>query len=325
MTITQRGPVQSGWAGAGKKGAHFRFGPVERNRPMGNIISALAADGSVLCHAIDSTDIAARAEQLHRTSATVTAALGRLLTAASLMGCMLKGRDDSLTLRLKGDGPAGVVVAVSDAGGNVRGYVENPVVELPLNRHGKLDVAGAVGRSGSLFVMRDLGLKEPYVSQSPIVSGEIAEDITHYYAVSEQIPTVCALGVLVNPDLTVRHAGGFLVQLLPGAPESAIGRLEQTLESLPAVTRMLEDGMSPEEIARRTLEEFDPDVTGNRPVEYRCNCSRKRVEWALLSLGREELTQMAEEQPVTEVDCHFCNKKYRYSPEELRILAAAAK
>lgn len=288
---------------------------------MGKIVSALAADGSVMCHAIDSTDIAARAEQLHRTSATVTAALGRLLTAASLMGSMLKGEDDSLTLRLNGDGPSGVVIAVSDSDGNVRGYVENPIVEIPLNQYGKLDVAGAVGKNGSLFVMRDLGLKEPYISQTPIVSGEIAEDITHYYASSEQVPTVCALGVLVDTNLTVLHAGGFLVQLLPGAPDSTIDRLEQTLKSIPPVTKMLAEGKTPADIALAALAGFEPNIVGEFDVAYRCNCSRERVERALVSLGSAELHAMAEEQPVTEVDCHFCNKKYRFSPDELRGLA----
>lgn len=288
---------------------------------MGKIISTLAADGSAVCHAIDSTDMVARAEQIHRTSATVTAALGRLMTATSLMGAMLKGEDDSVTVRLSGDGPMGVAIAVSDSDGNVRGYVENPIVEIPLNGYGKLDVAGAVGKAGYLYVMRDMGLKEPYISQTPIVSGEIAEDITHYYATSEQIPTVCALGVLVNTDLTVISAGGFLVQLMPGAPEEAVDRLEQSVMNIPPVTKLLAEGTTAEQLACMALEGFSPNIVGSFDVEYRCNCSRERVERALISIGREELLKMADEQPVTEVDCHFCNKKYRYSPEELRALA----
>lgn len=281
----------------------------------------IAGDGSAVCYAVDSTDIVARAEQIHVTSAVVTAALGRLLTAASLMGSLLKGKDDSLTLRLNGGGPAGALIAVSDSTGNVRGYVENPVVELPLNNYGKLDVAGAVGKEGALFVMRDLGLKEPYIGQTPIVSGEIGEDITHYYAVSEQTPTVCALGVLVNTDLTVLHAGGFLAQLLPGAGEDAVDKLEASINKLPAVTKMLSGGASPEDIARRVLDGFAPQVLGDMPVEYRCNCTRARVERALLSVGREELRKMADEEPVTEVACHFCPKKYRFSTEDIRALA----
>lgn len=289
---------------------------------MGKIISAIAADGSVVCWAIDSTDIVYRAERIHRTSATVTAALGRLLTAASLMGVSLKGDDDSLTLRLSGGGPAGSVIAVSDSKGNVRGYVENPVVDIPLNGLGKLDVAGAVGKNGALYVMRDTGAAEPYIGQTSIVSGEIAEDITNYYAQSEQIPTVCALGVLVDTDLTVLRAGGFLVQLLPFAPDEAISRLEANIRKMPPVTKLLSDGMTPGQVAFCALDGFEPNVVGEFPVAYECKCTRGRVEKALISLGRGELEKMAAEQPVTEVDCHFCNKKYRFNPGEIRALLA---
>ena len=288
---------------------------------MGKLIHAISGDGSVSCLAVDSTDMVAQAEQIHVTSATVTAALGRLLTAASLMGVRLKGEKDSVTLRLSGDGPAGAVIAVSDSLGNVRGYVENPVVEIPLNRYGKLDVAGAVGRQGSLYVMRDFGAGEPYIGQTPIVSGEIAEDITHYFAASEQIPTVCALGVLVNTDLTVISAGGFLLQLLPGADEDVIARVEQTVARIPHVTKLLSAGRSARDIALMALEGFAPRIIGESQPEYRCDCSRERVERALISIGRGELRQMAEEQPVTEVDCHFCSKKYRFTPQELLQLA----
>lgn len=292
---------------------------------MGKIISAIAADGSVMCHAIDSTDIVAMAERIHRTSAPVTAALGRLLTATSLMGDMLKGEDHSLTVRLHGGGPAGAIIAVSDSSGNVRGYVENPIVEIPLNERGKLDVAGVVGKEGYLYVMRDLGMREPYISQTPIISGEIAEDITNYYASSEQIPTVCALGVLVNPDLSVRCAGGYLVQMLPGAPDSAIDLLEASIQAMSPVTQLLEQGKTPAEIAKMTLDGFLPELVGEFDVAYVCKCSRERVEKALISLGRDELLTMADEQPVTEVDCHFCNKKHRFNPAELRELAERAK
>jgi molecular chaperone Hsp33 len=288
---------------------------------LGKIISALSRDGSVMCYAADTTDIIARAERLHQTSATVTAGLGRLLTAASLMGCQMKGEQDSLTLRIKGDGPAGSLIAVSDSSGNVRGYPENPVVEIPLNQYGKLDVAGAVGKQGMLHVMRDLGMKEPYIGTTPLVSGEIAEDITYYYAISEQIPTVCALGVLVNTDLTVIAAGGFLAQLLPGAPQEHIDVLERNVNALPSVTGMLSAGKTPEEIALAVLDGLDAELLSDFPVEYRCNCTRERVERALISLGRKELLAMADEQDVTEVDCHFCNRKYRFNPGELRGLA----
>lgn len=288
---------------------------------MGKIVSAIAADGSVACRAIDSTDIVYRAEQLHRTSATVTAAMGRLLTAASLMGVNMKDEKASITLRLNGDGPAGVIIAVSDSDGNVRGYAQNPIVEIPLNEHGKLDVAGAVGKNGFLNVMRDMGAGEPYIGQTPIVSGEIAEDITSYYAVSEQIPTVCALGVLVDTDLTVISAGGFMAQLLPGASDEAIEKLEATIKNIPPVTQLLSDGLTAEQLALRVLDGFEPEIVGEHTVEYQCKCTRERVEKALISIGRGELFKMAEEQPVTEVDCHFCNKKYRFNPAEIRALA----
>ena len=288
---------------------------------MDKIISTITRDGSIVCHVIDSSALVARAESMHRTSATATAALGRLMTAASLMGSQLKNEDDSITLRLKGDGPIGTVIAVADSHGNPRGYVENPIVELPLNSHGKLDVAGAVGKTGYLFVMRDLGLREPYIGQTPIVSGEIAEDITYYYAQSEQTPTVCALGVLVNPDLTVNCAGGFLAHLLPGAAPDAADRLEENLKNLAPMTQLLSEGKTPEDIARLVLDGFVIEPLQTVPVEYRCNCSRERVEKALISIGRDELNTMAEEQDVTTVDCHFCNKKYRFSAAEIRRLA----
>ena len=234
------------------------------------------------------------------------------MTAASLMGVMLKKAENSITLRLRGDGPAGFLIAVTDGLGNVRGDVESPVVEIPLNGLGKLDVAGAVGRSGSLSVVKDLGLKDPYVGQVPIVSGEIAEDITHYYAVSEQTPTVCALGVLVNPDLTVKAAGGFLAQLLPGASEEDIDRLEQNIGKLSSVTQLLTGGASVEDICRMVLEGFSPQILETVQTEYRCSCSRQRVERALISIGKEDLQQMMAEEETVEVNCHFCGKKVSF-------------
>lgn len=287
---------------------------------MGRVLRAISENGGVVMTAIDSTDVVARAEQIHESSAVVTAALGRLLTAASIMGCGLKGKEQSVTLRLSGGGPAGNVIAVSDAWGNVRGTVSQPVVELPLNPYGKLDVGGAVGRDGTLTVIRDTGMKDPYVGSVPLVSGEVAEDVTAYYAASEQVPTVCALGVLVNPDLTVRAAGGFLVQLLPGALEEEIEQLEGNLKELPSVTRMLEGGMSLEQIIERVLDGFAPNILDEFPVEYRCNCSRQRVEKALLSLGNEELQEMIDEGDPVEVCCHFCERKYNFTQEELKNL-----
>jgi molecular chaperone Hsp33 len=284
---------------------------------MGKLIRAIAENGSAVCWALDSRDMVGELERIHQSSAVVTAATGRLLTAASIMGSMLKGEKDSVTLRVAGDGPAGSLVAVADALGNAKAYAVNPVVEIPLNQHGKLDVSGAVGKNGNLVVVKDLGLKEPYVGMVPLVSGEIAEDITSYFATSEQIPTVCALGVLVNPDLTVQAAGGFILQMLPGAGEEDISIVEENTRKLPAVTRMLASGLTPEEIAFQALEGLSPQLLDARTVEYRCGCSRQRVRDALLSLNPDELRAMAEEDGKAEVCCHFCTQRYLFSKEEL--------
>lgn len=277
---------------------------------MARMIRAISENGGVIFCAVDSTPIVREAERIHQTSAVTSAALGRLLTAASMMGVMLKNEDDSLTLRVNGGGPAGTVLAVSDGLGNVRGYVQNPVVELAPRADGKLDVGGAVGRDGTLSVVKDLGMREPYVGQVPLVSGEIAEDITAYYAVSEQTPTVCALGVLVDTDLSILAAGGYLLQLMPGASEAEITRLEQNVAAMPSVTQLLTSGATLEDIMARAMDGFSPNVLDERQVSYRCNCTRQRVERALLSLGREELTRMAQEENPVEVSCQFCDKKY---------------
>ncbi len=287
---------------------------------MGKIVRYITDDGSAFVIAADTTDIIARAEQIHKTSAVNTAALGRLMTAASMMGDMLKGKDDSITLRLNGGGPSGAVIAVSDSEGNVRGYVQNPIVEIPLNDAGKLDVKGTVGTNGYLFVMKDIGLNEPYVGQTQIVSGEIAEDITNYYAVSEQTPTVCALGVLVNPNLTVAAAGGFLIQLLPGCPEEVIDKIEFALQDIEPVTTMLKNGMTVDEIAKRALKGIKIEKLDESRTEYRCNCSKERVEAALISTGRESLEEMAASDKTTNVECHFCDKVYTFSPDEIKNL-----
>lgn len=284
---------------------------------MAKIVRTISKDASVVASAIDALDIVSEIERIHRTSAVVTAALGRLSIAASLIGNGLKGENDSVTIRMNGGGATGILIAVSDSRGNVKSYVGNPIVELPLNRYGKLDVSGAVGNDGTLSVVKDLGLKEPYVGQVPIVSGEIAEDIANYFAVSEQIPTVCGLGVLVNPDLTVKAAGGYLIQLLPFADESCIDILEANVNKLPPVTSMLDSGMSAEDIAKSVLDGLEPEVMDSFEVNYKCDCSKERVERALVSLGREELVKMAEEQDSTEVCCHFCDKKYIFLKDEI--------
>ena len=287
---------------------------------MADLYRFITNDGLVSVTAIDSTDIVREAEKIHMTSAVVTAALGRLLTVASLMGIALKGEKDNLTIRIKGDGEIDCLIACTDSKGNVKGYPGNPVVELPLNNNGKLDVGGAVGK-GMLYVSKDLGLKEPYNGTVELVSGEIAEDIAAYFAVSEQIPTVCALGVLVNPDLTVNCAGGYLIQLLPAAGEDTIDKLEQSIKGMPSVTRMLSMGMTAPDIAKKVMNLFELELLDESHPEYKCDCSRERVERALMGLGKEELMKLADEQELTNADCHFCNKKYHFSPMQLRQLA----
>ena len=287
---------------------------------MGKIVRTLSKDGLVMCCAVDSTDAVARMEQIHKTSAVVTAAEGRLLTAASIMGTMLKSTKDSVTLRMEGDGPVGMLIAVSDGTGNVKGYVGNPIVEIPLNKQGKLDVSGAVGSEGFLYVIKDMGMKEPYIGQVPIISGEVAEDITNYYATSEQTPSSCALGVLVNPDLTVRAAGGFLVQLLPNAADSTVSRLEENIRTIPPVSSLIDQGYTPAEICGQILEGLNPVLLDEFTTEYRCDCSRERVERAVLSLGKAQLDELIEEDHGTEIGCHFCGKLYRFSEEDLKAL-----
>ena len=291
---------------------------------MDKLVRCISQDGTLFIMAADTTEMVEKSQQIHKTSAVTSAALGRLLTASSLMGSMLKGDNDSVTLRINGGGPAGTVMAVSDSSGNARGDVQNPVVEIPLNSKGKLDVSGAVGTDGSLTVIKDLNLKEPYVGQIPLVSGEIAEDITSYYAISEQIPSVCALGVLVNPDLSIKAAGGFIIQLLPTALDDTIDAVERCIKDIPPVTTMLSDGMTPEEICRKVLSEFDLDILDTSNPKYKCNCSRERVEAALISTGKESLEELSHEE-MTEVNCQFCDRKYRFSGAEIKKLMESAK
>lgn len=286
---------------------------------MGRIVRAISKDASVVCSAIDGKDIVSEIERIHKTSAVCTAALGRLALGASLLGFGLKGKDDSITLRINGGGPAGSLIAVSDSFGNVKAYIQNPIVEIPLNEMGKLDVRGAVGTDGTLSVIKDLGLKEPYSGQVPIVLGEIAEDITSYLAGSEQVPSVCALGVLVNPDLSVAQAGGFLIQLLPFAPDEAIDVIEKNINSMQSVTKLLSSGMTAEEISMKALEGLDPNVLDDFEVNYKCDCSRERVKRALVSLGKEQLEDIAKDEK-TEVKCHFCDKSYNFSSDEIKEL-----
>jgi len=289
---------------------------------MGKIIRAMAGDGNIKMSVISAQDAVERARQIHSLSPTASAALGRSLCAASLMGEMMKEDNGSLTIRVNGGGPIGSVVAVSDSSGNVRGYVENPGLELPLRADGKLDVGGAVGRDGMLTVSRDIGLREPYIGSTELVSGEIAEDLSSYLLSSEQIPSACGLGVLVDTDRSIRAAGGFIVQLLPFAPEELIEKLEDNIFFMDQLTTILaEDGI--EEVFRQVLKGLDYQILSETEMEYRCYCSRERVEEAVSCIEKAELEDMAAEGREISVSCQFCDAEYVFTPEELRLIAAA--
>ena len=282
------------------------------------LVRAMTADGYVKVVGITTTGIVERARQIHKTLPTATAALGRLLTAASMIGNMQKSEQNSLTLQIKGGGPLGTLLAVSDEQGNVRGYVENPGVTVPEKYRGKLDVGAAVGARGALTVIRDLRMKDPYVGSVPLVSGEIAEDIAAYFVQSEQIPTACALGVLVNPDQSVRAAGGYLIQMLPGAPEHIVDQIERSIEAVGNVTSVLEAGASAEELLRLLFVGQELEILETDPVEYRCYCSRRRVESTLISLGAEELQQIVHDNETVTVSCQFCDTLYAFTPEDVQ-------
>ena len=287
---------------------------------MDHIIRAMSKDGFVKAVAVVSTDLVERARNIHHTTAVATAALGRVLSAASMMGNMQKIEEGSLTLQFKGGGPLGTILAVSDAHGNVRGYVDNPVISLMEKYPGKLDVGAAVGADGMLTVIRDLHMKEPYVGSVALATGEIGDDIAAYFAHSEQTPTACGLGVLVNPDQSVRCAGGYLVQLLPGAPEDVISRVEIGIMNAGAVTKMLDEGLDGAGILRAVLENFEVELFASEPVAYRCYCSRERVTAALISLGREELGDMIREGKDVHMSCQFCDADYVFTPAELEAI-----
>lgn len=285
---------------------------------MGKLIRCITSEGAVMVSAVDSTDIVAEAERIHKSSAVITAALGRMLTAVSMMGNMLKGKDNTISLKIDGGGPAGAITVSSDSTGNVRGYAQNNVVEIPLKPNGKLDVSGAVGTDGNLFVVKDLGMKEPYNGFVPILTGEIAEDITSYYATSEQIPTVCALGVLVNPDLSVKKAGGYILQLLPFTENEIIEKIEKNLARVKPVTKLLDEGMNIEDIVRDVLEGFDVEVIYTEEVAYKCKCNRDKIVATLAGLGRKELEGMLKDLPQVDVKCHFCNTDYTFSKDDIK-------
>ena len=282
------------------------------------IVRAISSDGLVQAAAICSRDLTERARQIHRTLPVGTAALGRTLSAASLMGNALKVPGASLTLQIKGDGPLGTVLAVSDQEGNVRGYVTHPEVDLPLRQDGKLDVGAAVGHEGTLTVIKDLQMKEPYVGTIDLMGGEIAEDVAAYFVESEQIPTACGLGVLVDRDQSVRAAGGYLIQLLPGAPDAVIDRIEAGIQAAGAVTGQLSKGMTAQQLLETVLKDFDLEILETTPVEYRCYCSRERVTSTLISLGRKELNEIVEEGETIHIGCQFCDTDYAFTPEQVR-------
>lgn len=287
---------------------------------MDEIVRAVTKDGFVKISAVTARGVVERAREIHGLSPTASAALGRTLCGASMLGELMKEDDASLTIRVNGGGPVGSIIAVSDNGGNVRGYVTEPKADLPLRGDGKLNVGGLVGTNGMLTLSRDIGLKEPYVGSTELVTGEIAEDLAQYMVESEQIPSAVGLGVLVDTDRTIKAAGGFIVQLMPGAPEELITKLEENIFVMDQLTTALaEDGV--DEAVRQVLKGLDYETVMRVPVEYRCNCSRERVEQALESCGREELLDMAETGEETEVSCQFCDKIYRFSPSELRELA----
>ncbi|WP_312280708.1 Hsp33 family molecular chaperone HslO [Oscillibacter sp.] len=289
------------------------------------IVRAISADGYIKASAISSRVLTERARNIHRTLPVATAALGRALAAASMMGSALKEEGASVSLQFRGGGPLGLVMAVSDNEGNVRGTVDNPAVDLPLRSDGKLNVGGAVGSEGTLTVIRDLNMKEPYVGSVGLMGGEIAEDLAAYFVESEQIPSACGLGVLVDRDQSVLAAGGYLVQLLPGAGEDTIARVESGLMSAGAVTALLAKYPEPADLLRAAMPEFELQILEERPVEYRCNCSRKRMERALISMGAAELRSLIDDQGGAELTCRFCDSVQVFTRAELEALLASAK
>ena len=283
------------------------------------IIRATAADSQIRAFAATTRDLVEYARSAHNTSPVATAALGRLLTAGAMMGAMQKGENDLLTLQIRSGGPIGGITVTADAAGNVKGYVNNPDVMLPPNEKGKLDVAGAVG-VGILNVIRDMGLKEPYVGQTALQTSEIAEDLTYYFATSEQVPSSVGLGVLMNRDNTVRRAGGFIIQLMPFTSDEIITKLEEKLSGMTSVTALLDAEMGPEERRESRLGEFGLEITDTLPTRFFCNCSKARIEKVIASIGRKDLEEMIEDGKDIEVNCHFCNKNYTFSVEELKAI-----
>lgn len=283
------------------------------------LVRAIAFDGQVRAYAVKSTETVEEARRRQDTWATTSAALGRTLTISSMMGAMLKG-EDKITVKVEGDGPAGAIIADADSKGHVRGYIKNPHVDFDLNDQGKLDVARAVGTAGTLSVVKDLGMKDYFTGQVPLISGEISEDFTYYFANSEQVPSAIGAGVLVDTDYSILASGGFIVQMLPGADDETTTQIEKKLSEMPAISSLVRDGKTPEEILHTVLGEENVQVLDTMPVKFQCHCSRERVETAISSLGDEEIQRMIEEDEGAEAKCHFCNEDYQFDADDLKEL-----
>lgn len=287
------------------------------------IVRATAAEGQIRAFASTTRELVEKSRQIHNTSPVGTAALGRLLTAAGMMGSMMKNEKDLLSIILNADGPMGKTGVTADAAANVKGYISNPDFQNPPNYFGKLDVGGAIG-NGTLKVIKDMGLKEPYIGQTGLITGEIAEDLTYYFATSEQVPTSVALGVLMNHDNTVKQAGGFIIQLMPFAEDEVIDRLEEKIKEITSITSLLDQGLSPEQILEQVLGDFGIEFNDTIPTQYKCNCSHERVSQVLISVGKKELESMIADGKPIEVNCHFCNTNHVFSIEELKELLKKA-
>lgn len=287
------------------------------------LVKALAYNGQVRAYAVRSTDTVNEAQRRHYTWPTASAALGRGMTAGVMMGAMLKG-EDKITIKVEGDGPLGIILVDADAKGHVRGYVTNPQTHFESNEHGKLDVRRAVGTNGTLTVVKDVGLRDHFSGQVPIVSGELGEDFTYYFATSEQTPSSVGVGVLVNPDNTILAAGGFIIQLMPGTSDEVITEIEERLKVSPPISTLIQEGLTPEEILNRLLGNENVKILETMPIEFRCTCSKERFANAIISLGVKEIEEMIEEDGKAEAQCHFCNEKYHFSKEELEDLSKEA-
>ncbi|MEG1782814.1 MAG: Hsp33 family molecular chaperone HslO [Oscillospiraceae bacterium] len=292
---------------------------------MAKLIRAISDMGGVMISVIDSTDIVARMEEIHKTSAVVSAALGRMLTASQLMASTLKSGEDTVTLRIKADGPVGLLTVSCSGAGNCKGFAENNIVEIPLRTDGKLDVGGAVGKNGQLYVVKDLGMKEPYTGSVPLVSGEIAQDITSYYALSEQTPTVCALGVLVNTDLSIKRAGGYLLQLMPGATDEEISMIEKNIQNVQSITSFFEENKTVYDVVNTVLDGFNPNILDEETVNYGCDCNKDKVQKALISIGIKDLEMLRDEEEELEVGCQYCDAKYYFNKNDLDTLINSLK